>query len=289
MILNSMKDLLNSKKAGTLIDDILETSEEISGEPMVECGSWYNEGIMEDSDLEELLIKMRVTIVDYDVTYEGLVKNIKPQNLDFVKEEIKYALFSDDDSYECILVPYCDIENRFDDEYPNETIFFFNELIELSNIEELVFNDKDKKITINLSSIRKLNGTWESLLFSENTNNFILIEDIINNKLLELTTNGSVRITNLSNQEVLTNKDGDEIRSLVNNRDIYDSEKYFIDENNWFEIYYGENSLSETPAGSEKNPNYYDGEVFESTPKTMLALIHTIKEIFDEYLSFEEK
>lgn len=116
------------KKRENIVKNLMAVSEDLNGEVMIETDSYYNGGIFEDGDLEEVLIELNLSIINKEAKIPQRVKEKIEESLNFA-EEIKYAKFYNKEEDIYLIVPYVDIENRFDETYADETIYFFNDCI----------------------------------------------------------------------------------------------------------------------------------------------------------------
>nr|DAH73418.1 MAG TPA: hypothetical protein [Caudoviricetes sp.] len=121
--MKTVKEIFESKK---VVKELMNISEELNDEVMIETDSYYNGGIFEDGDLEEVLMELNINILDFDFKVSNTVQELIEEQLNFVQEEIKIALMYNKKENLYIHVPYCNIENRFDEDYPQESIYFFD-------------------------------------------------------------------------------------------------------------------------------------------------------------------
>lgn len=100
---------------------------------------------------------------------------------------------------------------------------------------------------------------WESLYFSENGITFATVQ--IGNYLFELTSHGEVEVIEIGSKNILTNDDTDCLIKLLDSEEIYNQDKFIIDNNNWF-------SFDTLTTYDNDSFELIDDEVFESIPAT---------------------
>ena len=122
-----VKEILKDRE--NIVNELMAISEDLNGDIMIETNSYYNGGIFEDEDLEEVLDELNLSIIDTNVEVPQTIKEKIKDKLNFVEEEIKFTKFYNKEENIYIIVPYVNIENRFDESYPHETIYFFNDCI----------------------------------------------------------------------------------------------------------------------------------------------------------------
>lgn len=149
--------------------------------------------------------------------------------------------------------------------------------MERRKITEVKFKGRKFKVTLyeeSLKDIKELNWKWESLLFPDNNCDFVLIEEIGSNNIMCLTTNGFVRILDKNKHPM----NFDDIIEVVKKGNIYDD--YYICENNWFELDFGE---KEKQTDNKIIFKYYDDDVFEYEPNNEEDLINYLLNVFVDF------
>lgn len=125
--------------------------------------------------------------------------------------------------------------------------------------------NKEAKIVIHDIAAVAIKNGWESLAFAENDECFA--EVYIDNMTFHLTTRGDVRLYSEEagdgTQVILTNKNGDELRELVEKKGL---NNYIIENNNWFELL----------IVASDDDGYTEGIVFEAVPTTIAELEDTL-------------
>lgn len=118
-----LKDLIVFKEKGeNVAKKVKKFNEDEVGEEdcLLEYGAVYDDGISYDADFEELLNLLDVKVVN--MIYNG-------KSLGLEKDNYVYLY----DGKTQVLVPFVDEENRHDEELPDETFVFFNEVIEITS------------------------------------------------------------------------------------------------------------------------------------------------------------
>lgn len=128
------------------------------------------------------------------------------------------------------------------------------------------------EIFINTELLNKMNWSWESLCFADNSEMFAHIEDISTGEILTLDTTGEVKVKNWANNEYMSI---DEIKKISFDESIYDESKYSVEANNWF-------SLDFSKIIDDKVILLED-YVFEAEPKNVNELTDILIDIFMEY------
>lgn len=131
------------------------------------------------------------------------------------------------------------------------------------------------EVFINTELLNKMNWSWESLCFADNSEMFAHIEDISTGEILTLDTEGEVKVKNWINNDYLSI---DEVKNLSFSEYIYDESKYSIESNNWF-------SLNFSKLVDEK-VTLLEDYVFESEPKNIDELTDVLIHLYLQY--FEE-
>lgn len=128
------------------------------------------------------------------------------------------------------------------------------------------------EVFINTELLNKMNWSWESLCFADNSEMFAHIEDISTGEILTLDTTGEVKVKNWANNEYMSI---DEIKKISFDESIYDESKYSVEANNWF-------SLDFSKIIDDKVILLED-YVFEAEPKNVNELTDILIDIFMEY------
>lgn len=118
-------------------------------------------------------------------------------------------------------------------------------------------NDVEYKVDVNTDLMKKMNWSWESLIFANNLDVFATVLDNSNNESSVLNTNGEVKVYDLADDTELSKED---IIKLALSGEIDNPDKYNIDANNWFGVDY------------MKNSSLVEDIVFEATPTTSLGV-----------------
>ena len=138
-------------------------------------------------------------------------------------------------------------------------------------VEEL---GEEVNIFVNLEYV---DFRWESLLYS---NNDILFASLIGKEgTVQLVTNGEVRIFDTENDELYTNgKLSEEIINEIMDGSIYESDRFVLDNNNWFAVEFFERPMDDF----HKNV-FTDDVVYEAEAEDIDELI---KDLVDYYIYF---
>lgn len=156
------------------------------------------------------------------------------------------------DSYEVYKCPHCGqlkVMDSFNDE--KSEIFIFN------------VNNNEYKVTVNTDLMKKMDWSWESLIFADNKEVFAVVTNDMDNEISLLDTYGEVKIFDKVRDCYLSIE---EISKLALTNNINDCDKYDIESNNWFEVIHQTNSVIE------------DDIIFETTPKTTLDVANSVLE-----------
>ena len=130
--------------------------------------------------------------------------------------------------------------------------------------------EKDYTVSVNRDLMKKMNWSWESLIFADNADTFAFIETEDKIESTVLNTSGEVKVYDLSDNSLLSI---DDVIKLSISGEIHDSSKYSIDSNNWFTINYrNENCL-------------LDDDVFKAIPKDTLEVATLLLESHLNYFS----
>lgn len=92
-------------------------------------------------------------------------------------------------------------------------------------------NSQEAELAITKEAMTAIEHNWESLYFANNSTVFGIVET--DSHFFILTTCGEVRIVDTKDGHLLVNRDEKEIAGLFEN---FDSERYVINDNNWFAI-----------------------------------------------------
>lgn len=134
------------------------------------------------------------------------------------------------------------------------------------------------KFTISLPLLLKaINSGWESSKFISN-DVIVSLKGPAGEVVLEVA--GEVKITDTrlnkaySNEETFNNED---IQKAINKGDIYNSDRYIVNNNNWFRFLF-----------FDKNQNSVDDLMFESEPNTIEEIILAMESAYQYFKSLEE-
>lgn len=168
---------------GNVVENLMAVSKELNdGENMLEVGTYYQDGIFEDSDFEEVIEEVELFYVGNEEVSEETRDNIKSK-LNFVDEEIQFAIYNNEDEDLYVIIPYVNIQNRFDETYPKETISFFNEVIIKEDykeekqgrlreeIKDFLMNDDDELFNV-VRGLNSCDNSFEELNYWSNDEEF---------------------------------------------------------------------------------------------------------------------
>ena len=133
-------------------------------------------------------------------------------------------------------------------------------------------NDSEYCVRMYPKHLSKMNWSWESLIFANENETFAVVENEVTKEKTYLVTNGFVKVTDITNEEELSN---DEIIKLAMESRIDDAQLYSIDNNNWFALEY-----------YDKDDEFLEDDVFEAIPKTFAELANLL---IESHLSYFEK
>lgn len=165
----------------------------------------------------------------------------------------------------------------------------------LNELEKIVLLKEVKgrklKITIYPKKLEEMNWSWNSLNFLYNEDEFAIVEDIESYEHLTLTTDGDTEVYTINEDEKITGiLKFEDIESLVKTREIYDENKYLIEDKNHFSLHFCKvfngAMIKLEPAcnqkASEKVHEYETVDVsdFQANPKTIDELIELLEECF---------
>lgn len=187
-------------------------------------------------------------------------------------ETKKNELLENDEIHICI-----NCENMYDsygaDKCPHcgqlKVIDSFND--EKSEIFIFTVNNNEYKVTVNTDLMKKMDWSWDSLIFANNIDTFAVVENTANQESSVLNTNGEVKVLDLVNNTELSKE---EIIKLSLSKELDNPEKYSIESNNWFGVDYIKGGLLE------------EDIVFESTPITALGVAN---EMIEFHLNYFDK
>ena len=140
-----------------------------------------------------------------------------------------------------------------------------------SDIYEFVVNENNYKVTVYPELMKKMNWSWDSLIFANNMDTFAVVENTDTKETSVLKTSGEVKVFDLVNNVELSKE---EIMELSLSNKLDDLERYSIEANNWFGVDYVNNGVLE------------EDIVFEATPNTSLGVAN---EVLDFHLNYFDK
>lgn len=157
-------------------------------------------------------------------------------------------------------------------------------LKEAKSVEIKRYVEKLKKEVIVNLNLSVIDFKWESLLFSDNLENFATV--IAGDYIVELITEGEVRIVDTETDSVYKNGNIPyEILSKIRNGDIYEDDRYVVDNNNWFALHFG---IKLNKEGDTIQYQTLDDLIFEANPESIDELIEKLIEYTVYFLEVEK-
>ena len=77
-----VKEILKDRE--NIVNELMAISEDLNGDIMIETNSYYNGGIFEDEDLEEVLDELNLSIIDTNVEVPQTIKEKIKDKLNFL-------------------------------------------------------------------------------------------------------------------------------------------------------------------------------------------------------------
>lgn len=159
----------------------------------------------------------------------------------------------------------------------NENVFKRMLTINGEEIEAIVTVYEDN---VNLA----ISTNWEPLVFADNET--WLANIVVGNKNMDLTTSGTVTITNNDGDILFTNNDWKELKELILKEGKLDEEKYNVSDNNWFSLLLADGKLNEL---GQVEYQTYDDMVFEDTPTSISELVDKLFQYAENVIISENR
>lgn len=159
----------------------------------------------------------------------------------------------------------------------NENVFKRMLTINGEEIEAIVTVYEDN---VNLA----ISTNWEPLVFADNET--WLANIVVGNKSMDLTTSGTVTITNNDGDILFTNNDWKELKELILKEGKLDEEKYNVSDNNWFSLLLADGELNEL---GQVEYQTYDDVVFEDAPTSITELVDMLFQYAENVIISENR
>lgn len=159
----------------------------------------------------------------------------------------------------------------------NENVFKRMLTINGEEIEAIVTVYEDN---VNLA----ISTNWEPLVFADNET--WLANIVVGNKSMDLTTSGTVTITNNDGDILFTNNDWKELKDLILKEGKLDEEKYNVSDNNWFSLLLADVELNEL---GQVEYQTYDDVVFEDAPTSITELVDMLFQYAENVIISENR
>lgn len=129
-----------------------------------------------------------------------------------------------------------------------------------------------------------ISTNWEPLVFADNET--WLANIMVGNKSMDLTTSGTVTVTNNDGDVLFTNNDWKELKELILKEGTLDEEKYNLSDNNWFSLLLADGELNEL---GQMEYQTYDDVVFEDRPTSITELVDTLVQYAENVIISESR